>query len=203
MTQVEIGFLGITFMLVLMMLGVQIGFSLMLSGFLGFALIGGWGPALANMALVPLEKINSFNFAVVPLYMLMSSFVAGSGMGVEIYDFGRSWLGNVRGGLAVATTAGAAVFSAVSGSSLACSVTFGKIAFPEMKKSGYDPSFAAGTIAAGGSMDVMIPPSNAFVIIKIHGRKHVVICITKRVSVNRIIGDLRSGNIASGHNRIR
>lgn len=167
MTPVEIGFLGIAFMLVLMLLGVHIGFALIISGFLGFAMICGWQPALSNIALIAFEKINSFNFAVVPFFLLMSSFVAGSGMGREIFDFGRSCFGQYKGGLAIATTAGVAVFSAVSGSSLACCVTFSKIAYPEMKRSGYDEKLALGTICAGASMDVMIPPSNAFVIIGI------------------------------------
>ncbi|MDP2644805.1 MAG: TRAP transporter large permease [Desulfobacterales bacterium] len=167
MTPVEIGFAGIFLMLALMLLGVHIGLALMISGFLGFAMIGGWQAALSNMALISFDKTNNFHFAVVPFYMLMSSFVAASGMGREIYDFGRSIVGQYKGGLAVATTAGVAVFSAVSGSSLACCVTFSKIAYPEMKKSGYDEKLALGSICAGASMDVMIPPSNAFVIIGI------------------------------------
>lgn len=167
MTPVEIGLLGIAFMLVLFFLGVHIGFALMISGFLGFAMICGWQSALSNIALITFEKINSFNFAVVPFFLLMSSFVAGSGMGRELYDFGRSCFGQYKGGLAIATTAGVAVFSAISGSSLACCVTFSKIAYPEMKRFGYDEKLALGTICAGASMDVMIPPSNAFVIIGI------------------------------------
>jgi C4-dicarboxylate transporter DctM subunit len=167
MTPLEIGFAGIGLMLVLMFLGVHIGFALIISGFLGFAMIGGWNAALSNMALIPFEKVNSFHFAVVPFFLLMSAFVAASGMGKEIYDFGRSVFGQYRGGLAIATTAGVAVFSAISGSSLACCVTFSKIAYPEMKRSGYDDKLALGTICAGASMDVMIPPSMAFVIIGI------------------------------------
>ncbi len=167
MTPVEVGFVGIALMLGLMFLGVHIGFAMIISGFLGFAMIVGWQAALSNIALITFERINSFHFAVVPFFLLMSSFVASSGMGREIYDFGRSVFGHVKGGLAIATTAGVAVFSAVSGSSMACCVTFSKIAYPEMKRSGYDEKLALGTICAGASMDVMIPPSNAFVIIGI------------------------------------
>jgi C4-dicarboxylate transporter DctM subunit len=167
MTPVEIGLLGIGLMVTLMFLGVHIGFALIISGFLGFALIGGWQAALSNMALIPMEKINTVHFAVVPFFMLMSAFVAASGMGREIYDFGRTVFGQYRGGLAIATTAGVAVFSAISGSSMACVVTFSKIAYPEMKRSGYDDRLSLGTICAGASMDVMIPPSMAFVIIGI------------------------------------
>lgn len=167
MTPIEIGFAGIAFMLILLVLGVHIGFALMISGFLGFAMIGGWQAGLSNMAIISFEKTNNFHFAVVPFFLLMSSFVSASGMGREIYDFGRSCFGQYKGGLAIATTAGVAVFSAVSGSSLACTVTFSKIAYPEMKKSGYDDRLALGTICAGASMDILIPPSNAFVIIGI------------------------------------
>lgn len=167
MTTVEIGFLGIGLMVTLMFLGVHIGFALIISGFIGFAMIGGWQAALSNMALIPLEKINNFGFAVVPFFLLMSAFVAASGMGKEIYDFGRTVFGQYPGGLAIATTAGVAVFSAISGSSMACVVTFSKIAYPEMKRSGYNDLLSLGTICAGASMDVMIPPSMAFVIIGI------------------------------------
>ena len=167
MTPVEIGLIGFGVLMVLIFLGVHIGFALIISGFLGFAMIGGWSAALTNMALIPFEKVNSFHFAVVPFFLLISAFVSASGMGREIYDFGRSVFGQYKGGLAIATTAGVAVFSAISGSSLACCVTFSKIAYPEMKRSGYDEKLALGTICAGASMDVMIPPSMAFVIIGI------------------------------------
>jgi C4-dicarboxylate transporter, DctM subunit len=167
MTPVEIGLAGIVFMLILMFLGIHIGFALMFTGFIGFGMIVGWEASLSNMALIPFEKINSFHFAVVPFFLLMSAFLAASGMGREIYEFGRSVFGFVKGGLAIATTAGVAVFSAASGSSLACVVTFSKLAYPEMKRAGYDEKLALGTICAGASMDVMIPPSMAFVIIGI------------------------------------
>ena len=97
----------------------------------------------------------------------MSAFVAKGGIGTDAYDAARTWVGGIRGGLAYATTAGGALFAACCGSSLAAAVTFGNIAFPEMKKNGYDPGFSAGTILAGASMSSMIPPSIIFIVIGI------------------------------------
>jgi len=162
-----IGLIGIVVLMILLFLGVHIGFALILVGFIGFALVGGINPALANVALVSFDKINSFHFAVIPLFLLMSSFVSEGGSAKEAYETVRTWIGHVKGGLAMATVGACGLFAACSGSSLAGAVTMGKVAYPEMKRSDYGPSLASGCIAAGGTLGILIPPSIGFIIVGI------------------------------------
>lgn len=160
-----IGILGIAVLLTIIFLGVHIGSALIIVGFAGFALIAGLDPSLANMAIIPFQKVNSSTFAVVPLFLLMSAFVANSGIGKDAYDSVRSWIGHTRGGLAMATVGACGLFAAVSGSSMAGAIAMGKIAHPEMKRYGYDSSLSVGCIAAGGTLGILIPPSLGFIII--------------------------------------
>jgi len=162
-----IGLIGIVVLMLLLFLGVHIGFALILVGFIGFALVGGIDPALANVALVSFGKINSFHFAVIPLFLLMSSFVSEGGIAKEAYEMVRTWIGHVKGGLAMATVGACGLFAACSGSSLAGAVTMGKVAYPEMKRSDYDSGLAVGCIAAGGTLGILIPPSIGFIIVGI------------------------------------
>jgi len=167
MSPAEIGFLGIAVLMILLFLGVHVSFALIMVGFAGFALIGGLAPAIANMALVTFAKVNSYHFAVIPLFLLMSAFVANSGIGREAYDTARAWVGQARGGLAMATVGACGLFAACSGSSLAGAVAMGKVAYPEMKRFNYGSSLAIGCVAAGGTLGILIPPSLGFIIIGI------------------------------------
>jgi C4-dicarboxylate transporter DctM subunit len=167
MSPAVIGFLGIAVLMLLIFLGVHVGFALIIVGFVGFALIAGNDPALANMALIPWAKTNNYSFAVIPLFLLMSSFVTYSGIGTEAYDTARAWIGQAKGGLAMATVGACGLFAACSGSSLAGAVTMGKIAYPEMKRFNYGSSLAVGCVAAGGTLGILIPPSMGFIIIGI------------------------------------
>lgn len=167
MSPVEVGLIGIAVLMIFLFLGVHIGIVLIIIGFAGFALITGLNPSLVNMGLVPFQKVNNYAFAVLPLFLLMSAFVAHSGIGRETYDTARAWAGHVRGGLATATVGACGLFAAVSGSSLAGAVAMGKIAYPEMKRFNYSDRLAVGCIAAGGTLGVLIPPSMTFVIIGI------------------------------------
>src|SRR4030042_7100825 len=106
MSSIDIGFIVIAALIVLVFIGVHVGFSLILTGFVGFALIGGLAPAFANMAIVPFATTNNYNFALIPLFLLMSSFVARGGIGEEAYKTARAWVGQIRGGLAMATVGG-------------------------------------------------------------------------------------------------
>jgi tripartite ATP-independent transporter DctM subunit len=138
-----------------------------LIGFGGFISILGLEKALSNMSLIALDTANHYSFAVIPLFLLMSSFVSRSGIGEDTYKAARTFVGHIKGGLAMATVVGCGLFAAVSGSSMATAVAMGKVAFPEMKKLGYDAKLAIGSIAAGGSLGLMIPPSMAFILIGI------------------------------------
>ncbi len=162
-----IGLLGIAVMMLLVFAGVHVGFALILVGFAGFALIGGIDPALGGMAVITFAKTNNYSFAVIPLFLLMSSFVTNAGIGREAYDTARAWVGQAKGGLAMATVGACGLFAACTGSSLAGAVTMGKIAYPEMKRHGYDSSLSVGCCAAGGTLGILIPPSMGFIIIGI------------------------------------
>lgn len=167
MSLAAIGLIGIGVLMTLIFLGVHVGFALIMVGFVGFALVGGLGPGLANMALVPFAKVNDYTFAVIPLFLLMSAFAINSGIAREAYDMVRASVGQVRGGLAMATVGACGLFAACSGSSLAGAVAMGKVAYPEMKRYNYGSNLAIGCIAAGGTLGILIPPSIGFIIIGI------------------------------------
>ncbi len=167
MGQTEIGLIGIAALMILLLMGVHVGFGLVLIGFLGFAAIGGLGAAISNLAILPFDRLNDYHFAVLPLFLLMGSFVARSGIGREAYEMARAWLGQLKGGLAMATVFACALIAAVAGTSAVGAILMGQVAYPEMKKMGYSNRLASGCIAAGGTMGILIPPSMGFVLIGI------------------------------------
>ena len=128
MSQTEIGFIGIAVLLVLLMLGVHVGFGLVLIGVVGYAAIGGLDAALYNLPLLTFDKLNNYHFAVLPLFLLMSAFIAQTSIGAEAYQTARVWLGKFKGGLAMATVLACGMFAACSGTSLAGSIVMGKVA---------------------------------------------------------------------------
>jgi len=154
-------------MMVLILLGLNVAFALIGLGFVGLIILMGIEPALSSIAIISFEKATAYDFAVAPLFLLMSAFVSRSDIGKDAYLMARAWLGQVRGGLAIATTGACALFAACCGSSLACAVAMGKIAYPEMQRYGYDARLALGTIAAGGTMGILIPPSMGFILVGI------------------------------------
>ncbi len=167
MSHFEIGIIGLAILGVLLIIGMDVGYTMLLSGVIGFALIGGWQAGFANAAIIANDRMNDYGFSALPLFLLMGAFVSGSGLGAEAYQMARVWLGRLKGGLAIASLGGAAIFGAMSGSSLAGSLVMGKVAYPEMRKAGYKRPLAAGTISVGGTLDLLIPPSMAFVLIGI------------------------------------
>ncbi|MBM9603606.1 TRAP transporter large permease [Desulfopila inferna] len=160
----EAGFLGIFVMLILLLLRMQIGIAMGLVGFLGFAYVTGWGPAFGILKTVPYTTFASNDLSVIPLFILMGSFAFVAGMSEDLYRSVRTLFGNLRGGLAIATVAACACFAAISGSSLATAATLAKVAMPEMKKFNYDTALATGSIASGGCIGILIPPSVILII---------------------------------------
>ena len=167
MSQTEIGIIGTVILIALLMLGSQVGFTMFLVGFVGYGLIGGWTGAIGNLHIIPFESMNSYHFAVIPLFILMAEFVGKSGIGRETYEAARIWLGHFKGGLAMATVAACALFACVAGSSLAGTIVMGRVAYPEMKRLGYNDRIASGVTAVGGTLGILIPPSMGFVLIGI------------------------------------
>ncbi|MDR1968112.1 MAG: TRAP transporter large permease [Burkholderiaceae bacterium] len=159
MSALTIGMLGIVALFLLILLQVPVGIAMLVVGVCGYAAQTGWGPALAMLANEPSTLMSSVDLATVPLFLLMGTFATAAGFSSELYNAAAAVLGHRRGGLAYATAGGSAVFGAICGSSTATAATFTKAALPEMLQRGYSPSFAAGTIAAGGALKSLIPPS--------------------------------------------
>jgi len=151
-------------LLLLVALRVPIAFAMGLVGFAGFGLTVGWSPSMAMAVNVTYETGLAYSLSVVPLFILMGNFVRQAGLSDELYAASYAFLGHRRGGLAMATVVACGGFSAVCGSSLATAATMSKVAMPPMRRFGYADSLAAGSIAAGGTLGILIPPSVILVI---------------------------------------
>ena len=151
-------------LLLLIVARVPIVFAMGIVGFAGYALLIGWDPAMAMVTTVTYETGLSYGLSVVPLFILMGNLVTKAGLSDELYTASHAFLGRRRGGLAMATIVACGGFSAVCGSSLATAATMSKVALPPMRKFGYADSLATGSIAAGGTLGILIPPSVILVI---------------------------------------
>jgi tripartite ATP-independent transporter DctM subunit len=164
MDPIIVAALGIAFMFVLIGLHIPIGVSMALGGLVGFGFLVGFGPAVSLFSTEPAGVIANLDLAVIPLFLLMGSLAGVSGLSSDIYRLAYAFIGHHRGGLALATIGGCAGFGAVCGSSIATAATMGRVALPEMIERGYAPSLASGSVAAGGTLGMLIPPSVIMVI---------------------------------------
>jgi tripartite ATP-independent transporter DctM subunit len=164
MTPATIGAIGVAVLFALLLLRVPVWISLVLVGFFGNVAVNGWAAAFALAGTAPFDVASSYTLSVVPLFILMGEVASGSRLSGELFNAARVILSGFRGGLAIATLAASALFGAVSGSSLANAATMTRMALPELRKAGYDDGLATGCIAAGGSTDILIPPSIILVI---------------------------------------
>ena len=159
-----VGIIGVVFMLVLIFMRVWVGVAMILAGLLGFAYLEGWDKAFIIAGTEPYSQIAFYVISCIPLFILMGIVVSNSGIAGDLYNAAHKWIGRMAGGLAIATMVATGGFAAVCGSSDATAAAMGKVAFPEMKKLGYDSKLAAGCIAAGGSIGILIPPSLGFIL---------------------------------------
>ncbi len=164
MTPLTTGFIGIVILFIFLFLGMPIGIAMGMVGFAGFAFLRGLDSALGVLTTVPYRTFASYDFSVVPLFILMGAFCFHAGLSKDLYNTVYRWLGHFRGGLALATVGACAGFAAVSGSSTATAATMGVVALPEMKRYGYDPALATGSVAAGGTIGILIPPSVGLIV---------------------------------------
>ena len=163
MSPLTAGILGIALLFLLFATGMPIAFVMALVGLLGYIYLGSLDAGLHILGLTFFAGGTSYTLSVIPLFVLMGQFATHSGLSNEIYRAVEKWLGHKRGGLAMATIGACAGFAAISGSSVATAATMGTVALPEMKKYEYAPSLATGTVAAGGTLGILIPPSATFV----------------------------------------
>ena len=158
------GIVGIGLLLFLFLLRMPVAFAMAFVGFVGFAYLSGPGPALSILAQDIYETFSSYPLSVIPMFILMGSFAFASGISKRLFATTYTWVGSLRGGLTIATVLACAGFAAICGSTAATAATMGKIALPEMKKYKYDDTLAAGTVAAAGTLGVMIPPSTVLIV---------------------------------------
>jgi tripartite ATP-independent transporter DctM subunit len=149
---------------VLLAAGMPIGFAMGLSAFLGTLLLIDARAALALLGQTAYETALTYNLSVVPMFVLMGYIAGEARLSESLYRACNAWLGHRRGGLALATIGGCGAFAAICGSSLATAATMAQIALPEMRRYGYDDRLATGSVAAGGTIGILIPPSIIMVI---------------------------------------
>jgi len=157
------GVAGIAMMFILLVLGVPIAFAMALTGAVGLWILEGPGPAMAHSVLIPWSEGRSFVFVTIPLFVLMGQLVFHTGLATDLYDGIRKWIGRVPGGMAITSVLACGAFGAVTGSSIATVATMGAIVMPEMRRYQYDPRLATGTLAASGTLGILIPPSVIFI----------------------------------------
>ena len=167
MSNTELALVMIVALLVLMSFRVPIALAMMACGAVGYGILAGPSSVLNYMGSVPVSKFSSDDLAVVPLFILMGELATRAGITRELFRTCNTWMGELRGGLAMASIAGCAAFGAICGSSLATASTMGKVALPEMKSHKYDGGLSAGALAAGGTLGILIPPSMVLIILSV------------------------------------
>ena len=156
--------LGFVVLFALMLLRVPVGMAMGLVGVTGYAYLSGGAPALKLVGQTSMRTVTSYQFGVIPMFLLMGAFVSHSGISRELFRAANTFIGHRRGGLGLATIVSCGGFAAISGSSVATAATFSAVAYPEMRRYGYPQRFATGVIAAGGTLGAMLPPSTVLAV---------------------------------------
>ncbi|MEW6666183.1 MAG: TRAP transporter large permease [Thermodesulfobacteriota bacterium] len=163
MSPEAIGIIGIGVVVLLMLARMWIGLSMAMVGFLGLAYLRGMDGSLGVLGTVPFKYVAFYPISSIPLFVLMAVVIANTGIGSSLFGAAHAWLGQLRGGLAMASVLACAGLAAIMGDSVAEVVTMSKVAVPEMKRYKYDTRLASGTVAAGGTLGILIPPSLGFI----------------------------------------
>jgi tripartite ATP-independent transporter DctM subunit len=148
----------------LLFIGIPVGVSLGLVAIAGLWVLLGSSATFLKMAITPFRMVESYDLSVLPLFLLMADVCAATGVSRDLYNLAAKWVGRLPGGIAMASIGACAIFAAISSSAVACAATIGSIAIPEMRRFNYDDSLATGTVAAGGTIGILIPPSFMFVL---------------------------------------
>lgn len=156
--------IGLAALFLLFAIRVPLGYAMAIVGFTGFALIVSPNAALYSAGQIIFDNVMSFEFSVLPLFILMGTFIARSGLADDLFSAAEAFLGHRRGGLAMSTVAACGGFSAVCGSSMATVATMAKVALPSMRERGFADSLASASIVSGGTLGILIPPSTTLVI---------------------------------------
>ncbi len=152
-------------LLLLLILGIPIAFSLAGAGILGIWLVkGDWGIVMVFLRTVPVNAVANYDLTTIPMFLLMAYFSSSSGLAKDLYTAASNWLSQIRGGLAIATVFACGIFGAMSGASVAAAAVMSNIAMPNMRRFGYSEELAAGSVGVGATLDILIPPSVPMVI---------------------------------------
>jgi tripartite ATP-independent transporter DctM subunit len=160
-------------MLVLMAIRVPIALSMFVPGAIGFVLLSGWTPFAAYLKGLAWARLANYDLTVIPLFLLMGAFATQGGLSRSLFAAASAMIGHLRGGLAMAAVMACAAFGSVCGSSVATAATMAKVALPEMTRHGYSGRLATATLAAGGTLGIMIPPSVVLVIYGILAEQNI------------------------------
>lgn len=178
MSPETIGLLGVAALFLMILTHVPIGIAMGVSGVLTFGLLRNWSAAFAIVGTEASTVFASLELAIIPLFLIMGSFAASGGMGRDIYRLAYAFLGHYRGGLAMATIGGCAGFGAVCGSSIATVSTMTQVSYGEMRQRGYAPTLSTGSIAAGGTLGILVPPSVIIVLYAVLSEQFILTLFT-------------------------
>ena len=174
MTGLEIGISGFAVLLLLLAFRIPIGVSMLLVGLVGYSILAGIDSLLSFLKTEMFYRFNTFELSVIPLFVLMGQFAAKAGLSQALFRAAYLWIGHCRGGVAMAAVGGCAGFGAVAGSSLATAATMGQVALPELRRYKYSGALATGSLAAGGTLGILIPPSVVLIIYAILVEANIV-----------------------------
>ena len=164
MDPVLVGVIGLIIMVLFIFTGMNIGMTFLIGGVVGYAVLVTPPAAISLLKTTFYTTATNYNFVVIPLFILMGEFCFRSGISSDLYKMGDRWLSGLPGGLACANVVACAFFGAICGSLAATTATMGTVGLPEMRKAGYRDTLSCGSIAAGGTLGILIPPSTTFII---------------------------------------
>ncbi len=173
MSGVEFGFLMFGAMLVLLAIRVPIGIAMLLTGVTGYVTLTGWAPLLNYLKTVAYSRFSVYDLSVIPMFLLMGQLASRGGLSQSLFNAANAVIGHWRGGVAMAAVGACAGFGAICGSSLATAATMGQVALPELRRLRYEPALATGTLAAGGTLGILIPPSIVLVVYAILAEQNI------------------------------
>lgn len=174
MSDLAIGGIGFGALFALIAIRVPIGVAMIVVGLVGYAAIAGIGPLLSFLKTEAYWRFSSFDFSVIPLFLMMGNFANRAGVTRALFRAASAFIGHFRGGLAMAAIGGCAAFGTISGSSLATAAMMGQVSLPELRRYKYSASFATGCLAAGGTLGALIPPSIPLIIYAIMVEGNIV-----------------------------
>ncbi|MCB1436788.1 MAG: TRAP transporter large permease [Rhodobiaceae bacterium] len=169
-----IGLAGLAFLIALIALRIPIAYAMILVGLVGVPLLSGVDIVLSQLKDLAYSQFSIYDLSVVPMFVLMGNIATRAGLSRDLFTAANAWLGRFKGGVAMAAIAACAGFGSVCGSSLATASTMGQVAYPELRRLKYSPALATGTLAAGGTLGILIPPSVVLIIYAIIVEANIV-----------------------------